>query len=84
MLRLPPPHTPPHLSLQLLDSCCSLLCFLYAFSNPCSTGYVLPSGDRSALKSPPLAFWECRAGGDMEKTYTIVLIQGDFFLQSWG
>lgn len=84
MLRLPPPHTPPHLSLQLLDSCCTLLCSLYASSNPCSTGYVLPSGDESALKSPFLTFWECRAGGDIEKTLTIVLIQGVFLLLSWG
>lgn len=84
MLRLPPAHTPPHLSLQLLDSCCTLLCSLYASSNPCSTGYVLPSGDKSALRSPSLAFWECRAGGDMEKTSAIVLIQGAFLLQGWG
>lgn len=83
MLRLPPPHTPPQLSLQLLDSCCTLLCSLYASSNPCSTGYVLPLGDESALKSPFLAFWECRAGGDIGKTSTVVLIQGAFLLQSW-
>lgn len=84
MLRLSPPHAPPHLSLQLWDSCCTLLCFVYASSNPCSTGYVLPSGDKSALKSRFLAFWECRAGGDIEKTCTIVVIQGAFLLQSWG